>query len=232
MTEDQWLACMDPVPMLEFISGRASGRKLRLFSVACIRRVQRFLLTADSLGVIDLAEQLADDPSTTVDEEAVDSLLAAASIVGGIVPDDPDACVPIDFRADAVCDAILHAVADPEDFNRTGASHSLRAAERAVDALRHAGEEIDSEPRFQAGLLRDIFGNPFRPVSLEFRWLTSNVVKLANTIYDNRDTARLPLLADALQDAGCNDETILSHCRSVGPHVRGCWVVDLLLKKV
>jgi hypothetical protein len=77
-------------------------------------------------------------------------------------------------------------------------------------------------------ILRDIFGNPFRPVAVDPSWLTSTVVALAEGIYQERAFDRLPILADALQDAGCDSDDVLSHCRSDGPHVRGCWVVDLL----
>ena len=83
----------------------------------------------------------------------------------------------------------------------------------------------------QCELLRDIFGNPFRPVAVDPEWLTSTVVALARGVYDDRAFDRLPILADALQDAGCEDADILAHCRGDGPHVRGCWVVDLMLGK-
>jgi len=76
---------------------------------------------------------------------------------------------------------------------------------------------------------RDIFSNPFRPVTFDPRWRTSDAVGLARAIYDDRTFDRLPILADALIDAGCDDEQVLAHCRSEGPHVRGCWVVDLVL---
>jgi hypothetical protein len=80
-------------------------------------------------------------------------------------------------------------------------------------------------------LLRDVFGNPFRPVSLDRARLTSDVVALARGIYDERAFDRMPILADALQDAGCTNEDVLAHCREPGEHVRGCWVVDLVLGK-
>lgn len=76
--------------------------------------------------------------------------------------------------------------------------------------------------------LLDIFGNPYRPMSLEPSWLTSTVVALAEGIYQERAFDRMPILADALMDAGCDSEDVLNHCRGSGPHVRGCWVVDLL----
>jgi hypothetical protein len=82
-----------------------------------------------------------------------------------------------------------------------------------------------------AGLLRDIFGNPFRPVTFSPEWRTDTAVSLARQMYESRDFGAMPILADALQDAGCEDDDILSHCRDDGPHVRGCWVVDLVLGK-
>lgn len=82
-----------------------------------------------------------------------------------------------------------------------------------------------------APLLRDIFGNPFCPVTVDPIWLTSTVTSLTAVIYAERAFDRMPILADALEDAGCDNIDILSHCRGDGPHVRGCWVVDLLLGK-
>jgi hypothetical protein len=78
-------------------------------------------------------------------------------------------------------------------------------------------------------LLRDIFGNPFRPVTFVPAWRTSATVGLARSMYDARDFAAMPVLADALEEAGCDSADVLAHCRGPGPHVRGCWVVDLVL---
>jgi hypothetical protein len=80
-------------------------------------------------------------------------------------------------------------------------------------------------------LVRDVFGNPFRPVPLPGEWRTPTAVALAGQMYGSRDFSAMPILADALQDAGCDSEDILDHCRGPGPHVRGCWVVDLVLGK-
>jgi len=110
----------------------------------------------------------------------------------------------------------------------------------AVAAQRAAGVRADaegtnaaaeSESEAQLHLLRDIFGNPFRPAAIDPSWLTSTVVALARGIYEERAFDRMPILADALQDAGCDNEDVLGHCRGPEPHVRGCWVVDLLLGK-
>jgi hypothetical protein len=88
-----------------------------------------------------------------------------------------------------------------------------------------------AEKRTQTTLIRCVFGNPFRPVAFDPRWRTEDVRGLARGIFEDRAFDRLPLLADALMDAGCDDEQLLNHCRSEGPHVRGCWVVDLVLGK-
>ncbi len=82
-----------------------------------------------------------------------------------------------------------------------------------------------------ARLFHDIFGNPFRPVSFSPFWRTDTSVALAAQMYESRDFSVMPILADALQDAGCDHDDILNHCRQPGEHVRGCWVVDLLLGK-
>ena len=90
------------------------------------------------------------------------------------------------------------------------------------------------ELRWQSNLVRDILGNPFRPVWFDPSWIAWNdgtVRKLAQVISDDRAFDRLPILADALEDAGCTDTDILGHCRNGGEHVRGCWVVDALLGK-
>jgi hypothetical protein len=97
----------------------------------------------------------------------------------------------------------------------------------AIDSLPYAVEQKE-----QTKLLRDIVGNPLRPVTVDSRWLTSDVVALARSIYDEKAFDRLLILADALQDAGCENADVLGHCRDPQlTHVRGCWVVDLVLGK-
>ena len=95
-----------------------------------------------------------------------------------------------------------------------------------ASALR-SGDQIQRFPP----LFRDIFGNPFRPVAFSPEWRTDTAVALARQMYDARDFSAMPILADALQDAGCDNEDIFNHCQGAGPHVRGCWVVDLVLGK-
>src|SRR5262249_45880859 len=97
-----------------------------------------------------------------------------------------------------------------------------------------AGQRVDkaTELRAQTTLFRDLFGNPFRPVRIDPAWLRWNggaVERLARSIHDNRAFDHLPPLADSLEEAGCSNADVLAHCRGLGPHVRGCWVVDSLL---
>jgi hypothetical protein len=89
----------------------------------------------------------------------------------------------------------------------------------------------DGQDREPAGWLRCVFGNPFRPVAADPSWLTPTVVALAYAIYADRAFDRMPVLADALEEAGCDHHDVLAHCRGDGPHVRGCWVVDLVIGK-
>ena len=100
------------------------------------------------------------------------------------------------------------------------------------DAKQAADTAQAGERRGQAADLRGIFGNPFRRVTLDPAWLHwngSTVRKMAEAIYDDRAFDRLPILADALEEAGCTDHAVLDHCRQPGEHARGCWVIDLLL---
>jgi hypothetical protein len=93
-------------------------------------------------------------------------------------------------------------------------------------------ERIERDERVaQAQLLRDLFGPPFRVIPFNPSWRTEAVFGLARGMYESRDFGPMPVLADALEDAGCGDSDVLAHCRGGGPHVRGCWVVDLVLGK-
>ena len=103
-----------------------------------------------------------------------------------------------------------------------------------MDRVRKSGRRLFSRttPTIkQLALAYDIFSNPFRPVTLDSTWLTSSVRKLGKAGYDDRTFDRLPILADALEEAGCTSSEMLDHFRSGGEHVRGCWALDLILEK-
>lgn len=90
---------------------------------------------------------------------------------------------------------------------------------------------MKAEFREQAGLLHEVIGNPFRLATFDQSWRTATVQTLAAGIYDERAFDRLPILGDALEDAGCDHADILTHCREGKDHARGCWVIDLVLGK-
>jgi hypothetical protein len=128
--------------------------------------------------------------------------------------------------------------------NRKMAAHLAELAAGAADwdPGMAVNLNFNSSPTLRKTLapiiVRDIIGNPFRPVVISPAWLTATVLSLAQAAYDDRtlpagtlDNTLVAILADALEEAGCQDQDLLVHCRSGGEHVRGCWVVDLILGK-
>jgi hypothetical protein len=202
MTEKQWWRSADPRPMVELVRGRAGERKLRLFACACCRAYPAVLADPDFLAAVETAERAADGAA------APGELGAREYVVTELI---------FDTR---------YAKSRPLPH---GAAQPLVAA-TARDPVPH-WQLRPTRAKALAGLARCVFGNPFRGVAADYSWLTSTVTALARGIYEERAFDRLPILADALQDAGCDSADILGHCRGGGPHVRGCWVVDLLLGK-
>jgi hypothetical protein len=108
-------------------------------------------------------------------------------------------------------------------------AHVLDLRARRGRSERNDGAEVQSAI---TSTVRDIFGNPFRPVAFDPAWRTDTAVALAKQMYESRDFGHMPILADALEDAGCDNEAVIAHCRDPkATHVRGCWVVDLVLGK-
>jgi hypothetical protein len=218
MTEAEWLSAKDPQPMLEFLKGKVSDRKLRLFAVACCRRFSRLITDGSSRNALDVAERLADGLATNAERRSV-------SLAGC----DPTAGVGAAFLAAMACTV----GASFQAAERASDSASLLAAIDYQDQRSVAWQRaVDGERMAQVVLLRDMLGlHPLRPITLDTNWLTSTVLALAQQMYDSRDFSPMPILADALQDAGRDNVDVLNHCRQPGVHVRGCWCVDLLLGK-
>ncbi len=126
-----------------------------------------------------------------------------------------------------------HAIEVVTAKDALSAAHAIEPAQYAAAAFERPNWDTgrDAEEREQMKLTRDIFGNPFRPLAFDPSWRTTTAASLARTMYESRDFAAMPVLADALEDAGCDNAEVLAHCRGDGPHVRGCWVVDLVLGK-
>jgi hypothetical protein len=221
MTEAEWLAGADPGPMLEFLRGNVSDRKLRLFTCSCVRRVWHLLPDKHCRRALLTAERYADgELSGEKLRYAWGDARRAAQVQHRLERDTAagTAMWAVSESCEAEIGRVLRAVT-------LAARCEAYREDSPIDPSLLSGAQ-----KGQVSLLRDIFGNPFRPVTADPHWLTSTVVDLARTMYEARDFAAMPILADALQDAGCEDADILAHCRG-GPHVRGCWVVDLVLGK-
>jgi hypothetical protein len=217
VTEADWLTATGPRTMVEFLRGRASERKLRLFAVAYARH--RMFGDHETIGVTErYADGLADDSELARAESA-----ATWHVLG--------TCTDIQGE---VTDARCWSVRDAAIANAADAARAIVWAEEDAREL-HQRLNLPPERSPIPDLLRDLVGNPFRPAPrVDRAWLAWNggtVAKLAAVVYEGRDFGRLPLLADALEDAGCGDADLLGHLRGPGPHVRGCWAVDLLLGK-
>ncbi|MDB5312003.1 MAG: hypothetical protein JWO38_6205 [Gemmataceae bacterium] len=217
MTEAEWLACADPVSMLRFLKGKANDRKLRLFACACCRRLWHLLVDERGRNGVGVAERLADGRATRDEvKEAEGHARRTMTSVPANAGYNATCAVVIALSHASYHGAFLQLAADTADI-----------AGYAVEPT--GGQGKSAEHAAQAVLLRDISGNPFHPMTADPSWLTSAAISLAQGIYADRAFDRFPILADALQDAGCDHPDILAHCRSDGPHVRGCWVVDLVL---
>lgn len=213
MTETEWCGS-NPDKMLAFLRGRCSPRKLRLFACAC----SRLCIAADSYSsksdierlsfLVDVAERLADGVAGP-EELRKAIFLSLPPLPPGAycaLPGDEWMCV-------------------------SGAIHE--DAFEAADVWPILGRRAVSL-EIQASILRDIVGNPVNPpqsVTEFLGWHRGTVVDIARMIFAENSYHDLPILADALEEAGCTDANILTHCRGTGDHCRGCWVLDLLLQQ-
>jgi hypothetical protein len=220
--------------MLEFLqdTNRASDRKLRLFATACCRRIWHLFQHERSRTAVEKAEQFADDAI------GYGHMTRAADALWTAIEAAPD---PHLADADSAAGAAAY-YNDAHPGHTAATSASVNAAQASASDDNWETEKA-IEHSAQGVLLRDIFGAlPFRPLPLlppGLRdWHEGLIVRMANAIYDERslpsgelDVARLAVLADALEEAGCTDTELLDHLRGPGPHVRGCFVLDLLLGK-
>jgi hypothetical protein len=222
MIEQEWLDCADPKAMLDHFCGKSvSKRKLRLFTVARCRNSWHLLSDERSRQAVEVGERFADGLAT--EEELVVTQAAAAAAIAGAK------AATAAHTAAFYASGLIVSIPSPSiTFADTAIGSEFKAADQDGVTQRTA-EEL-----WQVSVLRDIFGNPFRTVAITSNWLTWNdctVRRIAQAIYDERAFDRMPILADALEDAGCTDRAILDHCRGEGQHVRGCWIVDLILGK-
>ena len=208
MTEAEWISCTDPQKMLEFLRGKAGERKARLFAVACCRGLWH-RMAGPLRRVVEVGERYADGLASP-DEADREAGLAIGQGGEG-------------YRFSMAAWNTVALCSEPDDPFHIASDTAAQA-----NAVQH-GQSA------QCRLLRCIFGPlPFRSASLSpavLTWRGGLLVSMARRIYDSRDFTDMPVLADALEEAGCRDADVLGHCRSDGEHVRGCWAIDLLLGK-
>jgi hypothetical protein len=259
MIEEEWLTSDDPERMRQLPAVASRQRKIRLWACACCRRIWHLVTDPRCHRSVEVAEEAADGIASAHEleqaySEAIDADIDAHYHWKGVIeaaggalgpayePHEGHSDAKAAVTAFVLASCIFHVPGSypwHDDANSSG-QWVTRAVAHAADPQLHRFTPSETPPRerarreeeaAQAALLRDIFGNPFRPVSVEPTWLSSTVTALATGIYADRAFDRMPILADALEEAGCDNIDVLNHCRGPGPHVLGCWVVDLLLGK-
>jgi hypothetical protein len=227
MTEAEWLAGETlSRPRLGFLRrSKVSNRKFRLFATACSRRVWHVMSEPDCRSAVEMAERFADGLVTGTEmAEAHEKAWASPGLKREWGSSSNE---------ERYANLAGSGTALKRDDERSWWSWAAAVVSHAENAcLATRVEEREAQTLL---LLREMVGNPFRPVTLDRSLLTPSVASLAEAAYEHRglpsghlDTVRLAVLSDALEEAGVAGE-ILEHLRSPGPHVRGCWAVDLVL---
>lgn len=210
MTEAEWLACQTPRQLFGAFGDPLTERKVRLFACACCRVVWDRLPDDASRQAVAAAERFADGQATAAE---LGQAHRAARFVHDRLRDREDSHLALAAAESARSTFLIG--------SRVDASLALGQV-LAVYACYPQGN-------LPADLVRDIFGNPFRPVTINPDWLSDDVLALTGAMNERGDYSRMPRLADALARAGCDEATLLGHCRQRSPHARGCWVIDRLL---
>lgn len=219
MSVEVWQAATHPYEMIYFKECR-DDRKRRLVSCACTRAVLKFLPSEPFVEAVEFAERMADGHKDDKLWGEVRKRLRAASKQ---LDNEP---------AHHAAGAVL-ACTEKQFMSFKMAIESASFAESCLDRSRwdETGEQV---ARTQCDYVRDIFGDPFAPIAPDpdwSKWSDGTVPRLAEEVYESRSYEAIPILGDALQDAGCDNQDVLNHCYQGGPHVRGCWVVDLFRPK-
>jgi hypothetical protein len=260
MSEDDWLTSGNSLAMVRFIRDErtpfrtrwlswasakrfsVSERKWRLIASAVFRSVGDLFPDEQAQQVLPILAQWADEeishkdvvkaikPVTTL----LRSITRSVATGSGAALQTVAGALRWYLHGDSNPSLVMAMASEARArfFRARGTNRLL--SEPVTEAYVQAREASDAECTRQADLVRCILGNPFRPTRLEPTWLDAHdgaARRVAQAIYDDHAFADLPVLADALEDAGCTDDAVLSHCRAPGPHARGCWVVDLVLGK-
>lgn len=228
----------------DYTDDEYNQRLLHLLAAAVLRRVEYLVTDGDWLNLLKVTEAYAEGEATP--DEFYEACEVAQCLSTSTVP-----------AATAAAMDAVHLLSDDYKvlesiecvYDAAGYLAAVEARELDANANLEVAKTVWQSPAFLAGkakeekaicaLIREIFGNPFHPVTLNPSWQTPTVVALATAAYENRvlpagtlESARLAVLADAMEEAGCSEQAILDHLRSPGPHVRGCFAVDAVLAKV
>lgn len=233
MAYPEWKTTPHSQNLIASVPEDASRRKYRLLGVACCRLIWP-MLDPRSRHAVEVTERYAE--GTATGEELAAAAAAARLVVaeriaatGRPEPEAQDDPMVLAAQAadtlSATDEYMLESPRSPFQLCEPICEYIESAALWATLAAGHTAARSPD----QADLVRDIFAESFHPVTFLPEWRTSTAVALARQMYESRDFDAMPILADALQDAGCEDADVLDHCRGQGPHVRGCWVVDLVL---
>jgi hypothetical protein len=248
MTEHDWLACVDPLALRRFAQDRVAPQRFRWLALAWGQRNRHHYEAEDCVwfdayalwlngagphpNTLELPEAMyAFESGLRIDAYGhmffhylryLDNPMRAAVVSGDSASEDCSRLnlVPIDASK-----------------SHLGRSAKKRAAEEARRKAHFESQQLERLAHKEricwefCNQFRDVAGNPFRPVVADPAWLTPTVVAFAESLYEARAFDRLPILADALEEAGCTSADLLLHCRQPGEHVRGCWAVDLVLGK-
>lgn len=245
----EWATSIDPRPMVDGLTSRRSApaagradsraarRKARLFALACCNRVRAMLKDPASLRAVEALEDYASGTGT------LENLIAAGrgvrSGAAGAAYAHPLDHDPLTHFNLAVAQWAPGWAMTRRDFAKEAVAVATAGDSwRAIECFRYttaagsfAGADAAAELAAHADLLRCVFGNPARDADFDPAWRTETVYGVAAGIHERSEFGNLPVLADALQDAGCEDDAILTHCRADTPHARGCWVLDRILSE-
>jgi hypothetical protein len=219
MTEAEWLAATDPGPVLNAIRPSGTERKLRLLLVHSARLLWDRLTLPEFREAIEVAEQYIEGRASAAALKNANSRIYDVAMNRNASPERVEWWDRLRENGDTL-------------FVALGPTFSVQGLERLerTNSWRSIARFI---PDRLPGLFRELFGPlPFRPVAFDPAWRTADALLLARGVYDDRAFDRLPILADALQDAGCDADDLLNHLRdATAPHARGCWALDLVLGK-
>jgi hypothetical protein len=218
MTEVQWLSTTDALVLLRALP-TPSVRKSELFACGCCRHLWHKMTDPRTRRALELAELFIDGAASR--EELLGACGPARAVENGYILIDKARGYRVTDHAASIAAGCCLSIADHDPSVVARANYFLSSS-----------DDIPGEWKHQSDLVRCIFGNPYRLGICSAEWRTDTVLALARQMYDSREFGAMPILADALQDAGCENAVILGHCRDTNcVHVRGCWVVDSVLGK-